>query len=68
MSDQVANRPVSNLPSAAPGFVGRADSLERIRTGPAAHGRVVVHGPAGSGCTSLALEHCTRRRPATAGC
>jgi hypothetical protein len=60
MSDQVANKPVSNLPSAAATFVGRADSLEQIRTGLAAHGRVLVHGPAGSGRTSLALEHARR--------
>ncbi len=52
--------PVSNLPSRAASFVGRADSLEEIRTGLAARGRVLVHGPAGAGSTSLALEHARR--------
>jgi hypothetical protein len=51
---------VSNLPSRDAGFVGRADSLDQIRTGLAARGRVVVHGPAGAGTTRLALEHAHR--------
>ena len=52
--------PVANLPSRDAGFVGRADSLDQIRTGLAARGRVVVHGPAGAGTTRLALEHAHR--------
>jgi hypothetical protein len=52
--------PFSNLPAKAGSFVGRADSLEEVRTGLAARGRVLVHGPAGAGTTSLALEHARR--------